>query len=120
MSTKPRHSEERAESDSEAPLARDDAREADQPLAQLFPARRAAELRERWRSVQARFVDDPGTTVKEADGLVAEVLEELEAGFRDARSSLERQWNDGDDASTEDLRVALQRYRSFFERLLAV
>ena len=92
----------------------------DQALEPLFAEERSNELRERWRSLQARFVDEPRETVSEADSLVAELLQELARGFSDARSSLEAQWSAGDDVSTEDLRLSLQRYRSFFERLLAV
>jgi hypothetical protein len=76
--------------------------------------------RERWHTLQARFVDDPRDTVADADALVAELLQELAGTFSSARADLERQWTAGDDVSTEDLRVALQRYRSFFERLLNV
>src|SRR5215218_8600180 len=89
-------------------------------LEPLFPEERATEPRERWHALQAQFVDDPRDTVAEADSLVAELLQELARGFSDARSSLEGQWSAGGDVSTEDLRLSLQRYRSFFERLLAV
>ncbi|MFL5952521.1 MAG: hypothetical protein ACJ76I_00230 [Gaiellaceae bacterium] len=88
-------------------------------LEQLFPSERATELHDRWHALQANFVDDPRDTVAEADALVAELLQELARGFSEARAGLERQWSEGDDVSTEDLRVTLQRYRSFFERLLA-
>jgi len=98
------------------PLARDDAPQ----LEPLFADGRATELRERWQMLQGRFVDDPRNTVEEADALVAELLQELARSFSEARSNLERQWTEGDDVSTEDLRLTLQRYRSFFERLLAV
>jgi len=101
--------------DSDRPIARD----AD-ALEPLFADDRATELRGRWHALQARFVDDPRETVADADSLVAELLQELARGFSDARSSLEQQWSRGDDVSTEDLRLTLQRYRSFFERLLAV
>jgi hypothetical protein len=77
------------------------------------------ELRGRWHRLQAAFVDDPRRTVTEADQLVAEVMGRLAQMFADERQGLEEQWSRGQDASTEDLRVALQRYRSFFERLLA-
>ena len=100
--------------DADAALARDDS------LEQLFPDSRADELREKWRALQAQFVDDPRETVAEADSLVAELLQELARSFNDARTSLEEQWSSGGDVSTEDLRVTLQRYRSFFERLLSV
>jgi hypothetical protein len=89
-------------------------------LEALFDEKRTQQLRDRWHSLQARFVDDPRETVKEADSLVSEVLEELESGFSGARADLERQWSRGDDVSTEDLRESLQRYRSFFDRLLSV
>ncbi|MGZ8604721.1 MAG: hypothetical protein ACXWX9_08210 [Actinomycetota bacterium] len=75
--------------------------------------------RTRWETVQVRFVDDPRGTVKEADTLVADLMQRLAQTFADERASLESQWEQGTDASTEDLRVAMQRYRSFFTRLLA-
>jgi hypothetical protein len=68
--------------------------------------------------VQTGFVDEPRQTVEEADKLVAAVMQRLADGFTKERSGLEKQWDNGDKASTEDLRVALQRYRSFFDRLL--
>jgi hypothetical protein len=101
--------------DADRPVARDT-----DALDPLFAQDRADELRERWHGLQARFVDDPRDTVAEADSLVAELLQELASGFSEARSRLEQQWSRGDDVSTEDLRLTLQRYRSFFERLLAV
>jgi hypothetical protein len=63
-------------------------------------------------------VDEPRRTVEAADKLVASVMQRLAEGFANERSSLEKQWDRGDNVSTEDLRVALQRYRSFFDRLL--
>jgi len=80
----------------------------------------ASELRERWERLQARFVDEPQDAVREADQLVSDVFDNVTRTFGSERESLEEQWNRGEEASTEDLRVALQRYRSFFERLLAV
>lgn len=77
-------------------------------------------LRSRWDDVQAAFVDDPKECVQKADGLVSEVVEQLTKGFSEARSRLEAQWARGEDASTEDLRLALKRYREFFQRLLSV
>ena len=79
----------------------------------------ASELRERWERLQVRFVDEPQEAVREADGLVSDVFDQVTRTFSSERQSLEEQWNRGEEASTEDLRVALQRYRSFFERLLA-
>lgn len=86
----------------------------------LFADDELAGLRARWDSVQAGFVDDPRDCVQRADGLVADVVGELTTGFTQARSRLEQQWSRGEEASTEDLRVALKRYREFFERLLAM
>ena len=79
-----------------------------------------AELRSRWAGVQAAFVDDPKDCVHQADLLVADLFEQLTAGFGRVRSRLEEQWSRGEEASTEDLRLALMHYREFFERLLAV
>jgi hypothetical protein len=86
----------------------------------LFAGSDLTGLRTRWDDVQAGFVDDPREAVQNADGLVAEVIEELTSGFASARSRLEEQWARGEQASTEDLRLALKRYREFFQRLLAV
>lgn len=78
------------------------------------------DLHARWSDIQAGFVDEPRQAVERADGLVAEAIKRLAESFADERSKLERQWDRGDDVSTEDLRQALQRYRSFFSRLLSV
>ena len=86
---------------------------------ELFSDTELQSYRERWDSVQARFVDDPKTSVEAADQLVNTLIERLADGFSQERSRLEAQWEEGVDASTEDLRLALQRYRSFFGRLLA-
>jgi hypothetical protein len=75
---------------------------------------------ERWQQIQADFVDRPREAVQEADALVADLVEGITARFREERGRLERQWEGGDDVSTEELRVALQRYRAFFGRLLSV
>ncbi len=73
----------------------------------------------RWEEVQTRFVDEPRGAVEEADGLVANLMQQLAEGFAQERERLEQQWDRGEDISTEDLRVALKRYRSFFQRLLS-
>lgn len=86
----------------------------------LFAPDRASELKSRWSDVQARFVDDPREAVKAADALVEEVIKDLSKQFASERSGLESQWGRDEKVSTEDLRVALRRYRSFFERLLSV
>ena len=85
----------------------------------LFAETEVTELRGRWTNVQSAFVDEPRQAVEEADKLVARVMQRLADGFAGERSNLEKQWDQGDNVSTEDLRVALQRYRSFFDRLLA-
>lgn len=85
----------------------------------LLPPERITSLRERWQTVQGKFVDQPRDAVQEADALIAEVIRELAEDFAHARTELERQWDQDSDVDTEDLRVALQHYRSFMERLLA-
>jgi len=85
----------------------------------LLGPNESEEFRGRWESVQADFVDDPRHAVEDADHLVTEAIERLSRVFTDERTQLEHHWNRGDDVSTEDLRLALQRYRAFFERLLA-
>lgn len=86
----------------------------------LFAAHDVDDLRSRWNAVQAAFVDDPRDCVQQADGLVGDVVQQLTSSFSQARSRLEEQWARGEEASTEDLRVALKRYREFFDRLLSV
>jgi hypothetical protein len=86
----------------------------------LFADDELADLRTRWAGVQAAFVDDPKDCVQKADVLVSDLVDQLTAGFAHARSRLEEQWARGEEASTEDLRLALMHYREFFERLLAV
>jgi len=73
----------------------------------------------RWDAIQTAFVDEPRRVVEQADGLVAEMMQRLAETFARERANLERHWDQGGDASTEDLRLALQRYRSFFQRLLS-
>ncbi len=84
----------------------------------LFSQSDVEDLRGRWSNVQASFVDEPRRAVEEGDKLVATVMQRLAEGFANERAKLEKQWDGGDAVSTEDLRVALQRYRSFFDRLL--
>jgi hypothetical protein len=84
----------------------------------LFSDSEIGDLRTRWSNVQAEFVDEPRHAVQEADQLVATVMQRLAEGFAKERGSLEKQWDSGENASTEDLRMALQRYRAFFNRLL--
>jgi hypothetical protein len=86
----------------------------------LFRDNELQSFRSRWDEVQGRFVDEPREAVKKADDLVSDLVDRLTSGFAETRSGLEDQWNKGEDASTEDLRVALMRYRTFFHRLLQV
>jgi hypothetical protein len=86
----------------------------------LFADDELADLRARWAAVQAAFVDDPKQCVEKADSLVTDLVDQLTSGFAHARSRLEEQWSRGEEASTEDLRLALMHYREFFERLLTV
>ena len=88
--------------------------------ATLFPDNEAKDFRTRWTEIQTAFVDEPRRAVEQADALVAEVIQRLANSFSQARSTLEGQWGRGDNVSTEDLRVTLQRYRAFFDRLLNV
>jgi hypothetical protein len=86
----------------------------------LFADNELGDLRRRWQDVQVGFVDDPRNAVKGADELVASLMTRLAQIFSDERGKLEHEWDKGENVSTEDLRVALQRYRSFFDRLLSV
>jgi len=86
----------------------------------LFSAGEAADFHSRWDAVQVSFVDEPRVAVQQADGLVAGAMKRLAEIFADERARLDEQWDRGGDVSTEDLRIALQRYRSFFGRLLSV
>jgi hypothetical protein len=88
-------------------------------LVSLFDRDDTDQFRGRWNDIQAGFVDHPHEVVEQADELVAEVMKRLSAQFAEERSRLEGQWDRDEDVSTEELRVALTRYRSFFERLLA-
>lgn len=88
--------------------------------ATIFDETAAAELRRSWDGIQAGFVDEPRRAVQEADHLVAATMKRLAETFAEERAGLEAQWARGDDVSTEDLRVSLQRYRAFFGRLLAI
>jgi hypothetical protein len=85
----------------------------------LLAEAEAQQLRSRWAEVQTGFVDEPRQAVQQADELVAEIIKKLAQTFAAERAQLEGQWTGGGDVSTEDLRLALQRYRSFFDRLLS-
>ena len=98
------------------PLQGSQGQEATVPL---IDGAAAENLRTRWNQIQVSFVDQPRQAVDEADGLVADTMQRLAESFSKERSQLESQWDRGDQISTEDLRQALQKYRSFFNRLLA-
>jgi hypothetical protein len=133
---------ESAEPDAPARTDRDETSPADEPLARerpeldddsahldgapedderspLLPAAETDGFTNQWREIQIAFVDEPRESVAKADALVADLMQHLAASFSEERQRLEGQWDRGDDVSTEDLRVALTRYRSFFDRLLS-
>ena len=85
----------------------------------LVPSEQAEGYRSRWEEIQTGFVDEPRQAVERADHLVAEVIKRVAEVFADERGKLEGQWSTGNQVDTEQLRLALQRYRSFFERLLS-
>lgn len=86
----------------------------------LFPENVATDFRSQWDRIQTGFVDEPRKAVQDADELVAQTIKRLAESFAAERNRLEQQWDRGDQVSTEDLRVAMQTYRSFFYRLLAI
>jgi hypothetical protein len=87
---------------------------------ELFPEEELVGYRTQWESIQTGFVDHPRAAVEQADALVSQVVTRLTEMFSNERSRLEGQWTNGDNASTEDLRIALTRYRSFFHKLLSM
>jgi hypothetical protein len=84
----------------------------------LLPADQTERFTSRWQEIQGGFVDQPRQSVEQADALVADLMQRLAASFSNEREQLEGQWDRDGDVSTEDLRIALTRYRSFFDRLL--
>lgn len=88
--------------------------------ATLFDDQAATDFRTRWNDIQGAFVDSPRSAVERADSLVAETMKRMAESFSAERASLEAQWDRGDSVTTEDLRIALQRYRAFFDRLLNI
>jgi hypothetical protein len=96
------------------------ARAREEDRVALFIANEASQLRARWDGIQVGFVDEPRKSVQEADALVSATITRLAEMFAAERQKLEQQWDRSENVSTEDLRLALQRYRSFFARLLAI
>lgn len=85
----------------------------------LLPSEQTSQFEQRWQQIQISFVDQPQQAVEQADTLVAELMRQLAASFSETRTQLEEQWASSGEASTEDLRIALTRYRSFFQRPLS-
>jgi len=98
------------------------AQRADEPAAErdasYLPEETSTQASERWLRIQSEFVNDPRQSVAQAHALVSDLMQRIVSSFTDERDQLERQWSQGDSVSTEDLRMCLQRYRSFFSRLL--
>jgi HD-GYP domain-containing protein (c-di-GMP phosphodiesterase class II) len=109
-----------AAADASQPDAAQRAGENEAELSPLFSDETEQQFRTQWHDIQTGFVDEPRRAVEQADELVARLMQQLAQSFSDQRTSLERQWEQSDKISTEELRVALRRYRSFFERLLAI
>ena len=112
----------RPPADREVPATRYDGRPADVPAERtaLFEHDVLNDFNSRWSEIQTGFVDEPRSAVQRADALVSDVIKRIGDSFGGERAQLEQQWDRGGDVSTEDLRVALQRYRSFFSRLLTL
>ncbi|HEX6314348.1 MAG TPA: hypothetical protein VFZ73_05790 [Gemmatimonadaceae bacterium] len=104
--------------DREVAMRRTDSRADEFEHMHLLPDEVADDLRPRWAEIQGSFVDAPRKAVEQADQLVAEAIQRLAEAFSEAKAGLEREWDRGEEVSTEDLRIALQRYRTFFDRLL--
>ena len=120
---RPSHAADRAVLEREPVTGRDTfAHPADETAehTMLFRDDESRQFRTRWTDVQGGFVDSPRSAVERADALVAETMKRLAEMFADERRKLEAQWDRGDNVTTEDLRVALQRYRAFFDRLLNI
>lgn len=121
--TTERNFEQGSQTENAATLTANDSRVAESRVrgsTPLFPSAELEGLRARWKEIQTAFVDEPRQAVEQADGLVASAMKRLAEVFAEERSGLEQQWDRGDNVSTEALRVALQRYRAFFDRLLSV
>ena len=86
----------------------------------LFPSQQCKNLEREWQMIQANFVDSPRSSVEQADALVKKSIDTLASSFGEMRSSLEGTWERDGDVSTEELRLALQNYRSFFRRILSL
>lgn len=90
------------------------------PETAVMEEQEVRELQERWTSIQASFIDEPRSSVTEADRLVGDVTDRISTRFEEERARLEEIWESGQDVTTEDLRQTLKRYRTFFDRLLKI
>jgi hypothetical protein len=114
---------ERPVSDREVVRPRSDSQLADAAVTDrgaLFEPAVLNEFNVRWSEVQTGFVDEPRRAVQQADALVSDIIKRIADSFSGERAQLEQQWDRGGDVSTEELRQALQRYRSLFSRLLTL
>ena len=93
---------------------------SDESAAPLFSSKESSRMRSRWESIQAAFVDEPRNSLQMADEIVSEAIHHLTEGFAVARKKLEQQGDQGNGASTEDVRLSLRRYKALFERLLSI
>jgi hypothetical protein len=118
-SESPVEDEPRFERDEEAGATTTPTATTGEDVGPLLPQSDQQSFVVRWEEIQTHFVDDPRSAVEDADQLVASVMQQLAEGFADERGRLEGMWGRGEDVGTEDLRVALQRYRAFFHRLLS-
>jgi hypothetical protein len=109
-----------ARTDTRPEMPPKDQTSSDEEVSALFADDACHALWKRWDDIQAGFVDEPRRAVQDADSLVAETMQQLANTFARERGNLEQQWGRGDNVSTEDLRIAFRRYRSFFKRLLSV
>jgi len=113
---------QRAQNDQQAAAAaaaKRQAAEQERPTP-MFGRDETNDFHQRWVDIQTGFVDEPRQAVERADALVAAAIKRLAESFAQERSALEQQWARGADVSTEDLRLALRKYRGFFDRLLSV
>jgi hypothetical protein len=111
---------ELVEASKQNPQRPEDASHSPSGHAPLYDEHEAADLRTKWQNIQGAFVDDPQASVEQADQLVATAIQRLAEIFSTEKSKLQSAWSNGGEVSTEDMRQALRRYRSFFDRILSV
>jgi len=89
-----------------------------EPVASFFEREESEKFKNLWMEIQGNFVDEPRIAVQKADELISDMIKQITIMFDKELATLETQWNQGDEVSTEDLRLTLQHYRSFFHRLV--